>query len=106
MTRSLVVCAEFDRAPSRERPDLSALQPLWLEQSVDEVDHQSGRHETGERIVENHGCLLRGGRRRRRNRSTKRKGRGRAKGERRRALCAPFMCAVCGGATLQLGGGE
>jgi hypothetical protein len=32
--------------------DLS--KPLWSEQSVDEVDHQSRGHETGKRVIENH----------------------------------------------------
>jgi len=35
--------------------DLS--KPLWSEQSVDEVDHQSRGHETGKRVIENHECL-------------------------------------------------
>jgi hypothetical protein len=32
--------------------DLS--KPLWSDQSVDEVDHQSRGHETGKRVIENH----------------------------------------------------
>src|SRR5215510_13529344 len=40
------------------------LEPLRLEQSVGEINHQPYGNEGRERIVEDHGVLLRGGRRR------------------------------------------
>ena len=70
-----------DLNPADHGHDTDLSKPLWPQQSVDEVDQQSRGHEGGERIVEDHGCLLRADRRRRRSRSTGRKGRGRAKGE-------------------------
>src|SRR5262245_56161238 len=49
------------------------LELLWLQQSVDEVDHEPHSDEARERIVEEHECLLTDGRRRRRSRSRPRK---------------------------------
>ena len=55
----------------------SLLELLGPEQRVGEVDEEAGGHDAGEPIVEDHGCLLRAGRRRRRRRSTPRRSRGR-----------------------------
>src|SRR5476649_595672 len=52
-------------------------EPLGPKQSVGEVEQQPCGHEGGERIIEDHGLLLRAGRRRRRSRSPARKSRAR-----------------------------
>src|SRR5438128_4994854 len=53
-------------------------EPLGPQQRVGEVDQQPRRHESGERIIENHGSLLRDVRRRRHSLPRARTGRGRS----------------------------
>src|SRR5450759_771124 len=52
-------------------------EPLGPQQSVGEVEQQPRSHEGGERIIENHGSLLKAYRKRRRSPRTARKGRAR-----------------------------
>ena len=77
-------------------------EPLGLEQSVDQVDHEPQGDEGGERVVEDHGCLLRDGRRRWCRQPIGRRRRVRCQSSRHPALQAPvgesshFFVRVCG----------
>lgn len=51
-------------------------EPLWLKQSVDEIDREPHSDEGGERIVKDHRCLLKAGRRRTRSPPTTRRSQG------------------------------
>jgi hypothetical protein len=49
------------------------LEPLGLEQRVNQVDEQPRGNEAGQRIIENHGPYLKAGRRHKRRQSTARR---------------------------------
>src|ERR1017187_9930240 len=72
-------------------------EPLGPQQSVGEVEQQPRGHEGGERIVENHGSLLKACRKRRRSPRTARKSRARGPARSGPTFGCSFRHAVPGG---------